>query len=90
MRGRASLDILARILGNLVLAFVASYVLIHTGVVSRKRAVMIGLLLLAGCPLVLLPHTISWEDLARRLKSFHTSHWLVKLIVLAVVLGVWR
>jgi len=39
---------------------------------------------------VILAGSAMWENVPWRLAAIHSGDWLVKLLLLAVILGVWR
>jgi Protein of unknown function (DUF1761) len=50
----------------------------------------LGLLLWIGFPVVLLAGSVLWESVPARLAALHAGDWLVKLVVVAVIVGAWR
>jgi hypothetical protein len=53
-------------------------------------AVQLGLSLWIGFPLVLLVGSVIWENVPWRLASIHAGDWLVKLLIIAAIVLVWR
>ena len=51
---------------------------------------LLGLALWMGFPFVLWTGAISWENTPRMLAAIHAGDWLVKLLVIAVIVSVWR
>jgi hypothetical protein len=84
------LKMLAEIVRNLVLAFVLAYIIVHLGVADWVGAVQFGLLVWIGFPVMLLTGSIMWENVPWKLAAIHAGDWLVKLLLIAVILGVWR
>jgi Protein of unknown function (DUF1761) len=73
---------------NLVLATVFAGVAEEAdGLVA---ALLLGLALWVGFPVVLWAGAISWENVPPKLAAIHAGDWLVKLLVVAVIVGVWR
>jgi hypothetical protein len=52
--------------------------------------VRLGLALWIGFPVVLWIGAIIWEAVPWRLAAIHAGDWLLKLLVIAVIVSVWR
>jgi hypothetical protein len=50
----------------------------------------LGLLAWIGFPVMILLGSVQWEDVPWKLAAIHAGDWLVKLLILSVILGVWR
>jgi uncharacterized protein DUF1761 len=53
-------------------------------------ALLLGLSLWIGFPVVLLAGSVIHEDVPPKLAAIHAGDWLLKLLVLSVILSVWR
>lgn len=51
---------------------------------------LLGLALWIGFPLVLWTGAIIWESTSAKLAALHAGDWLAKLLVVAVIVGVWQ
>jgi hypothetical protein len=49
----------------------------------------LAVILWIGFPVVLLIAPIIWGDQSWKLAVFHSGDWLVKLLVMTVIIGVW-
>ena len=74
---------------SLVVAFVLAYFVVRLGVVNRKGAMRLGALVWVFPAMILLGSVVH-EDVPLMLAAIHAGDWLVKLLLMAVVLGVWR
>jgi hypothetical protein len=59
-------------------------------VVEWKRALNLGVWLWIGFPVVLLSGSVMWQNVPWMLTAIHAGGWLVKILLIAVMLGVWR
>lgn len=60
------------------------------GVAGLGGAVQLGAVLWIGFPVVLLVGSVIHENVPWKLAAIHAGDWLVKLVVIAVIVGVWR
>ncbi len=81
---------LAELGRNFVIAFVLAQLVGLVGIVDWVGAAQLGALVWIGFPLVILAGSAMWENVPWRLAAIHSGDWLVKLLLLAVILGVWR
>ena len=81
---------LIEILRSLVLGYVLARFVALLDVVDWVGAVQLGIWLWIGFPLVLLAGSVLWENIPWRLAAIHAGDWLVKLLTMLVILGVWR
>jgi hypothetical protein len=51
--------------------------------------VLLGLALWAGFPLVLLTGSIIWDKVPPVTALLHAGDWLLKLVVISVIVGLW-
>jgi hypothetical protein len=75
---------------SLVVAYVLVVLAGLVGVAGLGGAVQLGVGLWIGFPVVLLVGSVIHENVPWKLAAIHAGDWLVKLIVIAVVVGVWR
>ena len=79
------------ILGSsLVIAFVVSYVIGLAGDVSWVSAVGIGALLWLGLAATQWVNSMVGENVPFKMALIHAGDWLVKLVLIAFIVGVWR
>lgn len=74
---------------SLVVAFVLSYFVVRLGVAGPKDAVRLGVLVWIFPAMILLGSVVH-ENVPWMLATIHAGDWLVKLVLMAVILGAWR
>jgi hypothetical protein len=75
---------------HLVIAFVLALLLAHLDVVDWTHALLLGAGLWIAFPALVVASSIVWENVPRRLGAIHAGDWLAKILVMALILGVWR
>ncbi len=78
------------IVQSLVLALVLAYFIGLIGDVGWMGAVRVGVLLWIGLSAMHWVGSIMWEKVPWKMAAIHAGDWLVKLVVIAVLVGVWR
>ena len=82
------------LLAEFVREVVAAYVLARfvglLEVADWKAAVRLGAWAWVGFPGTLLAGSVMWEGVPWQLAAIHAGDWLVKILLMAVILGVWR
>jgi hypothetical protein len=73
---------------SLVVAFVLAYFVGHLGIVDWKGAAGLGALVWVF-PAMILLGSIVHENVPLMLAAIHAGDWLVKLLLMTVILGVW-
>src|SRR6266513_2234856 len=73
-----------------VLAFVIAHVVGVLGIHSWMIAAHAGLLLWLGFPVVLLTGSVIWDNVPWKVAAIHAGDWLVKMLVIPIVVGVWH
>jgi hypothetical protein len=81
---------LVEIVRSLVLGYVLGRLVAILGVVEWMGAVQLGVWVWIGFPLVLLAGSVIWENIPWKLAAIHAGDWLVKILFIVVILGVWR
>jgi Protein of unknown function (DUF1761) len=74
---------------SLVVAFVLSYFVVRLGVTGPKDAVRLGVLVWIFPAMILLGSVVH-ENVPWMLATIHAGDWLVKLVLMAAILGAWR
>jgi hypothetical protein len=74
---------------SLVVAFMIAYFVSHLGVDSLAAAVGLGALIWIF-PAAILLGSVVHEGVSLALASIHAGDWLVKLILMAAIVGIWR
>jgi hypothetical protein len=75
---------------NLILANVLERSVVLLEVVDWKGALNLGVWLWIGFPVLLLSGSVMWQNVPWMLAAIHAGDWLVKILLIAVILGVWR
>ena len=82
------------VLVELVRSFVVAYVLAVlfglVGVAGFIGAVGLGLLMWVGFPVVLLVGSVIWDKVPLKLAAIHAGDWLVKILLVTMIVGLWR
>jgi hypothetical protein len=76
--------------GSLVLSFVVAYLIGLKEDVTWMGAVGIGCLLWLGLSAVQWMSSMVWEKVPLTMAAIHAGDWLVKLVVISAIVGVWR
>ena len=75
---------------ELVIAYVVARFVVQLGVADWKAAVQLGVWLWFGFVFMILVGAVVWDNVSWKLTAIHAGDWLVKLPLMAVILGVWR
>lgn len=75
---------------SLVLALVLAYFIGLIGNVGWLGAVRVGVLLWIGLSAMQWVGSILWEKVPLKMAAIHAGDWLIKLVLIAVIVGVWR
>ena len=78
------------LLGSLVLSFVVAYIIGLAGHISVLSAVWIGALLWLGLSAVQWVSSMVWEQVPLKMAAIHGGDWLMKLVLIAAIIGAWR
>jgi hypothetical protein len=81
--------LLAEFARGLVVAAVVAGLTLEMGIEGWLAAVGLGLVLWIGFPAIILSGSVIHEKVPWKLAAIHAGDWLLKLIVIAVVVGVW-
>jgi hypothetical protein len=73
-----------------ILAYVLGRVLMLCRAADWKAAVRLGLWLWIGFPVVLLSGSVMWQNVPWALAAIHAGDWLLKILLITVIAGVWR
>lgn len=61
----------------------------HAHLDDVGSVVLLGLSLWAGFPLVLLTGSVIWERVSPVTAALHAGDWLLKIVVISIIVGVW-
>ena len=76
------------IVQSLVVAFMLAYFIGHLGIIDWKGAVRLGALVWVFPAMILLGSVVH-ENVPLSLAAIHAGDWLVKLLLMTLILGVW-
>ena len=82
--------LLGEFVRSLVVGAVLAYLIVQLDVADWMDAIRLGFLVWIGLPAVLLAGSVMWENVPWKLAAIHAGDWLVKLLLMAAILGVWR
>jgi len=75
---------------SLVLALVLAYIIGLIGKIDWLGALRVGLLLWLGLSAVQWVGSMLWENIPLKMAAIHAGDWLVKLVLISVIIGVWH
>lgn len=81
---------LVEVARSLVVAAVLAGLAAWIGTEGWMQALLLGLVVWVGFPVTILSGSVVHEKVPWRLAAIHLGDWLVKLVVIAVIVGVWR
>lgn len=82
--------ILVELVRSLVVASVLAGFASKLGITDWTGAVLLGLTVWIGFPVVLLLGSVIWENVPLKLAALHAGDWLMKLLVVSVIVSIWR
>jgi hypothetical protein len=79
---------------ELVRTFVVTLAMAHVitlaGIVGWLDAVQLGIWIAIGFPVMILVGSVTWDKRPWQLAAIHAGDWIVKTLLMAVILGMWR
>jgi heme/copper-type cytochrome/quinol oxidase subunit 2 len=87
--GTSAWTVLFVVAQSLVVAFMLAYFVSRLGIVDWQGAVGVGALVWVF-PAAILLGSVVHEGVPLMLAAIHAGDWLVKLLLIAVIVGVWR
>ncbi len=78
------------VLRTFVLTSVLAYVIWRTGAKGWLDSAWIGIVLWIGLSAVQWAGSILWEKVPLKMALIHGGDWLMKLVLISVIIGVWR
>jgi len=93
--GEAALDrggpqpwkVLSELLRTAILASAFAWIADRAGDLDISHAIVLALVLRVGFPLILLTGSVIWEHVHPVTAAMHAGDWLIKLLLIAVILG---
>jgi len=80
----------AEFVRGFVVAFVVAYLVAQFGVVGWTGALRFALLVWVGFPFMILTGAVLWDNRPWKFAAIHSGDWLMKLILMALILGMWH
>ena len=81
---------LFELIKHLLLAAVVAGLVVAIDIATWSDALVLGLALWVGFPLVLLAGSVVHEKVPWRLAAIHAGDWFVKLLLVTLIVGAWR
>lgn len=75
---------------HLLLAAVVAGLVVAIDIAAWVNALVLGLALWVGFPVVLLAGSVVHEKVPWRLAAIHAGDWFAKLLIVALIVGIWR
>ena len=75
---------------HLVVTIVVAGLAVTIGIADWAGAVLLGVALWIGVPVVLLISSVIHENVPWKLAALRAGDWLVKLFMIVVIVSVWR
>lgn len=82
--------VLVELVRSLVVASVLAGLASLLEIEDLTGAVLLGLSMWVGFPVALLTGSVIWERVPPQLAAIHAGDWLLKLLVIAIIVGLWR
>jgi hypothetical protein len=83
-------NIILELLRTFVLALVFAVILSGMKDTSLHASLLLGIQLWLAFPLILLGGSVLWDKVPLKLAAIHTGDWLIKMLLIAAIVGVWR
>jgi hypothetical protein len=78
------------LLRTFVLALLFSIILSHFKTINLDQSLLLGIILWMAFPVILLSGSAIWDKIPIKLAVIHAGDWLLKLLLIAFVVGIWR
>ena len=93
--GEAALDrgrpepwkVLTELLRTVIVASAFAWIAHRSGDLDVSHGLVLALIMWVGFPLVLLTGSVIWEKVHPATAAMHSGDWLIKLLLIAVILG---
>lgn len=82
--------VLIELARSLTVVLVVTCLFSMTGSTGIMAAIGLGVLLWVGFPVVLFAGSIIHENFPWKLAAIHLGDWLVKLLIITAIIGVWQ
>jgi hypothetical protein len=75
---------------SIVIALVLAYIIARSGATSWLDAVWIGFVLWLGLSAMQWVGSMLWEKVPLKMALIHGGDWLVKMLVISLIVGLWK
>jgi hypothetical protein len=82
--------VLLELVRSLVVASVVAGLVDLLEITDWAEAATLAISLWVAFPVVLLVGSVIWDDVPPRLAAIHSGDWLLKLVLIAVIVGSWQ
>jgi len=82
--------IVVELLRSLVIASTLAVAVGELGVTGVGGALLLGVVVWLAFPVTILSGSVVWDDVPWRLAALHAGDWLLKALLIAVLVGLWR
>jgi hypothetical protein len=89
-RSPSARDAFVELARNLVVTAVVAGLAVQVRVDGWAEGAVLGLVLWIGFPVVVLAGSVYHERVPPKLAAIHAGDWLLKLIAISMIVGVWR
>ena|SRR5438105_15010629 len=81
---------LLEVVRTFVVTLAMAHIMALAGIVGWMDAVQLGIWIAIGFPVMILVGSVTWDRRPWQLAAIHAGDWIVKTLLIAVILGVWR
>ncbi len=82
--------VIAEVGRSLVVAVVLAGLADKIGIDGWGEALLLAVVVWAGFPFIILSGSVLHEKVPWRLAAIHVGDWLVKLVLISLIVGLWR
>jgi hypothetical protein len=75
---------------SIMIALVLAYIIAWSGADSLLGAVWIGVVLRFGLSAMQSVGSMLWEKAPLKMAPIHGGNWLMKIMLICLILGIWR
>ena len=82
--------ILVELARSAVVASLLAGLTVQLGITTGTGSGLLALTMWIGFPVVLLTGSVIWENVPVKTAALHAGDWFLKLVLIAVVVGMWQ
>jgi Protein of unknown function (DUF1761) len=82
--------VMLEIIRSFVLASVLAGLANRLGIRDVWGAMSLGLVMWIGFPIILLSGSVIWDNIPWKVAAIHAGDWLLKLVILSIIVGLWH